>query len=68
MPHRHALDRGDVEDERRLAYVGMTRARRELALSWPRSPHGRPARPSRFLVAAGLAPSVPGAIVVQRAA
>ncbi len=41
-----------VEEERRLLYVGMTRARRELALSWAlaRNPGGRPSRrPSRFL-------------------
>ncbi len=41
-----------VEEERRLLYVGMTRARRELALSWAlaRNPGGRASRkPSRFL-------------------
>jgi superfamily I DNA/RNA helicase len=68
LPHRHALDRGEVDEERRLAYVGMTRARRELALSWPRSLHGRPARPSRFVAEAGLGPSLPAAAVVRRAA
>jgi hypothetical protein len=68
LPHRRALDRGEVDEERRLAYVGMTRARRELALSWPHSPHGRPARPSRFLAEAGLGPGRPAAPVVRRAA
>ncbi|MEO5854077.1 MAG: ATP-dependent DNA helicase UvrD2 [Nocardioides sp.] len=41
-----------VEEERRLLYVGMTRARRHLALSWAaaRQPGGRGNRkPSRFL-------------------
>jgi DNA helicase-2/ATP-dependent DNA helicase PcrA len=41
-----------VEEERRLLYVGMTRARRELRLSWAlaRAPGGRASRrPSRFL-------------------
>ncbi|HZU12777.1 MAG TPA: UvrD-helicase domain-containing protein [Chloroflexota bacterium] len=34
LPHRRALDRpGGVEEERRLCYVGMTRARRRLALT-----------------------------------
>lgn len=44
---------GAVEEERRLLYVGMTRARRELSVSWAaaRNP-GQAARrqPSRFLV------------------
>jgi DNA helicase II / ATP-dependent DNA helicase PcrA len=55
LPHRHALERGEIEDERRLAYVGLTRARRELALSWPCLYRGRPVRASRFLAEAGLA-------------
>jgi DNA helicase-2/ATP-dependent DNA helicase PcrA len=41
-----------VEEERRLLYVGLTRARRELRLSWSssRNPGGRSSRrPSRFL-------------------
>ncbi|WP_418059728.1 ATP-dependent helicase [Pimelobacter simplex] len=42
-----------VEEERRLLYVGMTRARRELMVSWSaaRNPGQAPRRqPSRFLV------------------
>ena len=45
-----------VEEERRLFYVGVTRARRDLSLSWSRSraPGGRANRtPSRFLVELG---------------
>jgi len=41
-----------VEEERRLLYVGVTRARRTLAVSWAwaRNPGGRATRqPSRFL-------------------
>ncbi|MBM7515733.1 ATP-dependent DNA helicase UvrD2 [Nocardioides nitrophenolicus] len=42
-----------VEEERRLLYVGMTRARRELMVSWAaaRNPGQAPRRqPSRFIV------------------
>ncbi|MEV5000926.1 ATP-dependent DNA helicase UvrD2 [Nocardioides sp. LML1-1-1.1] len=44
---------GAVEEERRLLYVGMTRARQELMVSWAaaRNPGQAPRRqPSRFLV------------------
>jgi DNA helicase-2/ATP-dependent DNA helicase PcrA len=48
-----------VEEERRLLYVGMTRARRRLTIGWSRArtPGGRGSRrPSRFLD--GLRPRV----------
>jgi DNA helicase-2/ATP-dependent DNA helicase PcrA len=52
LPITYAETPAAVEEERRLLYVGMTRARRELALSWAqaRQPGGRAGRkPSRFL-------------------
>jgi DNA helicase-2/ATP-dependent DNA helicase PcrA len=56
LPISHALTHGPesepVEEERRLLYVGITRARIHLALSWAlaRAPGGRQGRrPSRFL-------------------
>src|SRR4051812_18787329 len=58
LPITHATTPEQVEEERRLLYVGMTRARRHLALSWAlaRAAGGRRARkPSRFLD--GLRPS-----------
>jgi len=65
LPISHALTHGPdsepVEEERRLLYVGITRARMHLALSWAlaRAPGGRQSRkPSRFLN--GVAPQVSG--------
>jgi DNA helicase-2/ATP-dependent DNA helicase PcrA len=53
VPITHAFDKpAAVEEERRLLYVGVTRARRHLALSWAlsRAAGGRRSRkPSRFL-------------------
>ena len=52
MPIVHAETPEQVEEERRLLYVGVTRAREHLWLSWAlaRSPGGaRYRKPSRFL-------------------
>ena len=52
MPITYAKTDEQVEEERRLLYVGVTRARLHLSLSWAlsRSPGGRGGRrPSRFL-------------------
>lgn len=61
LPYSASLDSpASVEEERRLLYVGMTRARRDLVLSWAlsRNPGGRASRrPSRFLD--GLRPETP---------
>ncbi|HSU68430.1 MAG TPA: UvrD-helicase domain-containing protein [Tepidisphaeraceae bacterium] len=67
LPHEKAVkDRGaaGVEEERRLCYVGFTRARKLLRVSWcqkrqdsfSRGKTARfiPSRPSRFLLEAGL--------------
>ena len=80
LPISHALAHGPdseaVEEERRLLYVGITRARMHLALSWAlaRTPGGRQTRkPSRFL--SGLVPATrrdrtarPGRVVRRGAA
>jgi DNA helicase II / ATP-dependent DNA helicase PcrA len=52
LPISYAVTPEQVEEERRLLYVGMTRAREHLALSWAsaRTPGGRTGRrPSRFV-------------------
>ncbi|GLX80710.1 ATP-dependent DNA helicase Rep [Thalassotalea eurytherma] len=53
LPHQTSVDEGNVEEERRLAYVGITRAQRELIFTYAkeRRQFGEVARtePSRFL-------------------
>jgi DNA helicase-2/ATP-dependent DNA helicase PcrA len=53
FPHSRALDEGNVEEERRLAYVGLTRAMRDLTLTYARRRNSFGARSlgvrSRFL-------------------
>jgi ATP-dependent DNA helicase UvrD/PcrA len=58
VPIVHAQGQEAIAEERRLLYVGLTRARQRLYLSWAlaRIPDARPSRvPSRFL--AGLRPA-----------
>ena len=52
LPITYAESLDEIEEERRLLYVGVTRARQHLSLSWAlaRTPGGRASRkPSRFL-------------------
>ena len=53
LPHRTSIDEDNVAEERRLMYVGITRARANLALSWARQRKQFGERvqtsPSRFL-------------------
>ena len=47
LPIAYATHFDQIDEERRLAYVGITRARRSLSLSWQAGSRGR--SPSRFL-------------------
>jgi DNA helicase-2/ATP-dependent DNA helicase PcrA len=53
FPHMRALEEGGEEEERRLCYVGITRARQRLYMTWARERRlfGRSERslPSRFI-------------------
>ena len=46
LPHANA---DDIEEERRIAYVGVTRARRLLGLTYAAERYGERSRPSPFL-------------------
>ncbi|MEI2267671.1 DNA helicase Rep [Erwinia sp. CGal63] len=54
LPHQSSIDENNVEEERRLAYVGITRAQKELTftLCRERRQYGETIRPepSRFLL------------------
>ncbi|MGC8119944.1 DNA helicase Rep [Marinobacter sp. VGCF2001] len=53
LPHRSSIEEGNVEEERRLMYVGITRARETLSLTYAatRKQYGEKLEtiPSRFL-------------------
>ncbi len=53
LPHEASIDEGSLDEERRLLYVGITRAKERLWLSYPREAQKWGSRmrlePSRFL-------------------
>lgn len=75
LPHRRVLEESGargIEEERRLAYVGITRAQRTLVCSWAKTRRRRhemiARRRSRFLEdvpAACLAPSAPEPVIPE---
>lgn len=49
LPYKKAKTPEEIEEERRLLYVAMTRARQKLVLSYVKEKNGKDADPSRFL-------------------
>ncbi|MEO1948266.1 MAG: 3'-5' exonuclease, partial [Methylophilaceae bacterium] len=53
MPHRQSIDDDKIEEERRLMYVGITRAQKSLNISWckkrNRAGEMEMCEPSRFI-------------------
>jgi DNA helicase-2/ATP-dependent DNA helicase PcrA len=66
LPISYATTPEAVEEERRLLYVGVTRARRHLTLSWAKAREAgrRPRKPCRFLE--GVAPYAPAGKAAAR--
>ena len=54
FPISHATSEAEIDEERRLAYVALTRARDELLLSGVESAARAARRPSRFVAEAGI--------------
>ncbi len=61
LPFRSGRSRAPVEEERRLLYVGITRAKRHLYLTWPADARaGRSPFLDEIGAATGVAPPAPG--------
>lgn len=54
IPYKKAVLQSAVEEERRLFYVGMTRAKKELTLCYVKRQYDKEREPSRFLKEAGV--------------
>jgi superfamily I DNA/RNA helicase len=56
MPPSGSLSKIDLEEARRLLYVGMTRTKERLVMTGVKSRNGRPTGGHRFLDEMGIAP------------
>lgn len=56
IPYKKAVLDEDMEEERRMFYVGMTRAKERLHIYYVKERYHKQTEPSRFLVEAGLIP------------
>lgn len=59
FPSQRSFLEGTLEEERRLAYVAITRAKKFLSLSYVDFYFGRPAKESQFIKEAGLSNLLP---------
>ena len=48
-PYKKAVTDEEIEEERRLFYVAMTRAKRKLIISYVKEKNGKDMPPSRFV-------------------
>jgi len=49
IPYKKAQIEDEIEEERRLFYVAMTRAKRQLTISYTKEKNGKAVKPSRFV-------------------
>lgn len=49
IPYKKAQINNEIEEERRLFYVAMTRAKRQLVISYVKEKNGKALQPSRFV-------------------
>ena len=54
IPYKKAVLAEALEEERRLFYVGMTRAKKQLTLCYVKRQYEKEREPSRFLEEAGV--------------
>ena len=54
IPYKKAVLKEAIEEERRLFYVGMTRAKKKLTLCYVKQQYEKEREPSRFLKEAGV--------------
>lgn len=60
IPYKKAVLDEDIEEERRMLYVGMTRAKERLHIYYVKERYHKQLEPSRFLVEAGMIPAQEG--------